>query len=90
MDTSVDPCENFYQFSCGQFVKETVIPADEIQVSIFSETGEKLQEQLLLSMSEKIENNDVPVVKLIKSHYQACMNIGKVVRKINWIKKWMI
>ena len=29
MDTTVDPCENFFQYSCGGYLKQTPIPADE-------------------------------------------------------------
>ena len=42
MDVSVDPCENFYNFACGSFVKETNIPDEKVSVNTFSIIEDKL------------------------------------------------
>lgn len=34
MNRNVDPCDNFYEFVCGNFIKETVIPDDKVSTSI--------------------------------------------------------
>jgi hypothetical protein len=31
MDTTVDPCDDFYKFSCGGFIDKTGIKADQVR-----------------------------------------------------------
>ena len=36
MDLEVDPCQDFYKFSCGNYIKETIIPDDKKKWTSFS------------------------------------------------------
>ena len=33
MDLSVDPCKDFYKFSCGNYIKESIIPEDNTRIT---------------------------------------------------------
>ena len=45
MDRTVEPCQDFYQFACGGFMKRTSIPDDRTRMSSFSVLGDELLTQ---------------------------------------------
>ena len=33
MDLSIDPCQDFYRFSCGNYIKKSIIPEDSTRIT---------------------------------------------------------
>jgi membrane metallo-endopeptidase-like protein 1 len=76
MDLSINPCDNFYRFSCGNFIKNTIIPDDGYKVDEFTEIDNKLLEKLRISIEDGITENDLRAFKLLQTYYKTCMNIS--------------
>ena len=74
MDKSVDPCDNFYEFACGGFVKKTKISDDRAGVSSFEMMNDILKKRLYESLSEDIQPNELRAFKMAKNLYRSCMN----------------
>jgi endothelin-converting enzyme/putative endopeptidase len=47
LDRSVDPCVDFYKFSCGGWQKNNPIPADQSGWSVYAKLGNENQQFLL-------------------------------------------
>jgi putative endopeptidase len=80
MDTTVDPCVNFYQYSCGGWLKQNPIPADE---SSYGRANEIIDENLLVlkAILEKAAAGGPersPNEQKIGDYYGACMNVEAV------------
>ncbi|XP_045542231.1 neprilysin-2 isoform X1 [Papilio machaon] len=74
MDQNVDPCDDFYDFSCGSFEKNTRIPDDKSSVNTFSIITDQLQEQIRALLEEPITEGEPHPFILAKTLYKACMN----------------
>ncbi|MGB8539723.1 MAG: M13 family metallopeptidase [Acidobacteriaceae bacterium] len=80
MDTTADPCVNFFQYSCGGYLKQTPIPADESSYGQFDELND--QNQLVLkAILEKAAAGGAGRTaneQKIGDYYAACMNVEAV------------
>lgn len=74
MDPSVEPCDDFYNFACGNFIKNTLIPDEKVSINTFSIIGDKLQEQLRTLISEEVRPGEAKPFTLAKDLFKACMN----------------
>jgi len=74
LDETADPCDDFYQFACGSFIEETVIPDDRTRTSMFSILGDKLDVQVRGLLEGEIKASDPKPFQMAKSVFQSCMD----------------
>ncbi len=76
MDTSVNPCTDFYTYSCGGWMKKNPIPPDQTSWGVYS----KLEDENKLILREILESAATTdpgrdtVKEKIGDYYAACMD----------------
>ena len=75
MDRSVDPCVDFYQYSCGGWEKKNPIPPDQTSWSVYGKLHQDNLSYLrgILEQVATASDRD-PVTQKIGDFYASCMN----------------
>ena len=74
MDQSADPCTDFYQFACGGFVAEEVIPDHRTSKSSDSFIQDKLNQKLRKIFEAESSATEPKVYEHVRNYYHSCMN----------------
>jgi endothelin-converting enzyme/putative endopeptidase len=83
IDTSADPCVNFYQYACGNFTKYYPIPSDRSEFSSFEIISE-YNEYILRTILEKAAAGGAGRTsneQKIGDYYAACMDTSAIDQK---------
>ncbi len=82
LDRSVDPCVDFYRFSCGGWMKDNPVPADETSWSVYGKLADENQQFLwgLLEQDAGAANRDAAQQK-IGDYFASCMDTAAVDRQ---------
>jgi putative endopeptidase len=76
MDRTIDPCTDFYTYSCGGWIKQNPIPPDQSRWSVYSKMADDnklILRDILESVATPDPHRDA-VKQKIGDYYAACMD----------------
>ncbi|HEX4382163.1 MAG TPA: M13 family metallopeptidase, partial [Myxococcales bacterium] len=78
LDTTVNPCNDFYRFSCGKWMDSTPIPPDRARwTRSFDEILDRNQYVLKDVLEKDLQASADPFAKKVHDYYATCMDEDK-------------
>lgn len=74
MNTSLDPCEDFFQYSCGSWIKDHPIPPSKNMLDTFIELDDKNFQRMREMLEEADQLPEKGAVKKAKLYFKSCLS----------------
>lgn len=76
MNPTADPCNDFYQFVCGNYIKETPIPEDKVGITHLYAIEDKIRNHMINELKAPVHPSDLKAIKNVKIYYRNCLDEG--------------
>ncbi|XP_077998346.1 neprilysin-1-like [Glandiceps talaboti] len=78
MDFSVDPCEDFFEFSCGKWNRDHDIPGDKSRYDMFMELKRIVTDRVIEMLSTPNNETESDAIIKAKNNFKACMDTDAI------------
>ncbi|XP_057695822.1 endothelin-converting enzyme-like 1 isoform X2 [Corythoichthys intestinalis] len=79
IDPTIQPCQDFYSFACGGWLRRHAIPEDKLSYGIITAIGENNEEKLQRILLEPIQRREPnSAERKVKEFYRSCVNIQEI------------
>ncbi|XP_032667048.1 neprilysin-11 isoform X2 [Odontomachus brunneus] len=79
MDTSVDPCDDFYHYTCGRWPMEHPIPDSSLTNTWFHERTDRVSRKIRELLQENVTSESSPwAVTQAKTLFTSCMDMKAI------------
>ena len=73
MNETVNPCEDFFEYSCGSWIKNNPIPSSEHKISTFAILRKHINKQILFILLEDASGPKENAVSKARVYFKSCM-----------------
>lgn len=77
MNLSADPCEDFYEYACGGWMKNNIIAPDRSRWSQFDVTRKTLADKVRVILEGEYNSSSTSIIGKTLNLYKKCMNLAK-------------
>ncbi|CAG0918695.1 unnamed protein product [Notodromas monacha] len=76
MDLTANPCQDFFQYSCGNWVASHPIPSTASSISVFNELRDNLSNRLREILEAQRGQKASQALNNAKNLYESCIDLG--------------